>query len=114
MVGRERDIMGGWNLLGSTGAQGSGETGWSRHVLALLARTLCWGSNHHADHLAVKYHVRFHEALDLEDRVAAVQPEALADQDQAVAGANLASKADFLHSPEADKTDLEQCRGLAV
>ncbi len=78
-----------------------------RQVLALSARSLRGAGDHHADHLGVEYHVRFHEALDFEDRVAAVQPDALADQHQAVAGADLAAKANFLHSPEADNTDLE-------
>src|SRR5208337_894695 len=100
--------------LGRRVRRAHGGTGGSRRVHALLARTFCWGSDHHTDHLAVKYHVRFHEALDLEDRLAAVQPDALADQHQAVAGADLAAKANFLHSAEADKTDLEQSRGLAV
>src|SRR5438132_4611078 len=53
-------------------------------------------------------HDRADEALDVEDGLAAVQLDALADQDQTIAGADGTAETDVLQSAEADEITLHE------
>src|SRR4051812_9589889 len=60
----------------------------------------------YADDPAVVHHVTVDEPLSLEDGLAAVDPDRLGDQHEAVSGPHLAAEAHVFQTTEADEVDL--------
>jgi hypothetical protein len=76
--------------------------------------TLFRRSDRYTQNLAMKDHVCTHKTLDLEDRVATVQPDSLAHEHQSVSGPDLAAKSNVFHASEANESRLEETDTLAV
>src|SRR5207237_6219864 len=68
----------------------------------------------HADDVRMEDHGAADETLHVEDDLPAVELEALADHHQAIAGPDLAAKADVLHAAEAQEIAVDQTLGRRI
>src|SRR5262249_22064238 len=109
IVGRERDIVQGARWVDACGPV---DGRWDRS--SGRAGGLFLADDRDPDDLAVEDHIAADEALALEDGMPAMQPLALADEHEPVAGPDLAAEPDVLHAAEGDEALRVQADPAAV